>query len=325
MTMTFEPILLTPAYRGGALTPWGGDRLKTLYGKDIPDEHTGEALEFSALPGLESRDPEGTPISGLIARCGADLLGSDVTGEVPLLLKLIDARQDLSVQVHPDDAYAARVEGKQGKTEAWIILSAGEGARIVYGLKQGVTLDELRDASERGQGVEDLLNYQPVRPGDVYFIPSGTVHAIGADIVLYEIQQSSDVTYRFYDWNRRDRNGNARELHLKKALDVVNMAFVPQRAAETVLSDDGRGTVARVLDTRYFGTLRYDNANGARLPRDGRRFGLLTAVTDGELRFEGGSLPLKAGRTALIPAACGDVCLYGGRFLYSYPVTERDQ
>ena len=210
--MPIAPILMTPAYRWGAATPWGGEALRTMFRKQIPGEHTGEALEVSAIPGLESRDPSGNTLTELIEQYGERLTGKGFAHPFPLLLKLLDAKDTLSVQVHPDDAYAACVEGKLGKTEAWHILFAAPGAELVYGVKAGTEKDALLNASRNGAEVENLLRRVKVRAGETYYIPAGMVHAIGAGIVLYEIQQSSDVTYRFYDWERRDKEGRKREL-----------------------------------------------------------------------------------------------------------------
>jgi len=212
-----------PAFRYGAATPWGGSLLRDVYHKDTPDARTGESLEVSAIPGLNSTDAEGTPLGRLVERYGKALLGTEVKGDFPLLLKLIDAKQPLSVQVHPDDAYAQKHENKLGKTEAWVILEAQPGAKLVYGIRQGVSREQLGNAAEQGRQLEDLLRHVEVKPGDVFFIPAGTVHAIGEGILLYEIQQSSDVTYRFYDWERRDEHGNKRALHTRQALDVVSL------------------------------------------------------------------------------------------------------
>ena len=154
---------------------------------------------------------------------GQRLTGTAISGPFPLLLKLLDARDTLSVQVHPNDEYAARVEHKLGKTEAWHILYAAPGAELVYGVKAGITKEELTQASLSGAAVEGLLRRVQVKAGETYYIPAGMVHAIGAGIVLYEIQQSSDVTYRFYDWERTDKNGNKRELHIQKAIDVTDL------------------------------------------------------------------------------------------------------
>ena len=317
--MALRPIVMTPAWRYGAATPWGGSSLREMFGLEIPDERSGEALAFSALPGLNSRDAQGHTLTELIGEHGARLLGTDIRLPVPLLLKLIDARQDLSVQVHPDDSYAARVEGKLGKTEAWIILRAEPGARLVYGIRPGYDLKALRALCERGAAVEEALNTLPVQAGDVVYIPSGTVHAIGAGIVLYEIQQSSDVTYRFYDWDRKDEHGRGRELHLDKALDVTRLDVKPELAEPRLLSRGEAGTLESLLDTPFFRVDRYTDCQGMTLTPDPRRFGILTALADGCLTAAGEDIPLRKGQTAMIPAEGETVSLAGGCFLYAYP------
>ena len=211
-----QPMRLYPAYRSDADTPWGGNSLRELFGKDTPSPVTGESLEASVLPGLESRLADGTPLS-------------HIAPDFPLLIKLIDARERLSIQVHPDDEYARanerangkETEKKNGKTEAWVILAASPGASIVYGLRDGVSAGDLENALGKASvsGAEEdvmrCVNVTPVKQGDVFFIPPGTVHAIGAGIILYEIQQSSDITYRVYDY------GRPRPLHIPQALACI--------------------------------------------------------------------------------------------------------
>ena len=219
------------------------------------------------------------------------------------------------MQVHPNDDYAARVEnGKLGKTEAWLILDAPEGSQLVYGIKPGTTLDTLRAACEQGAAVEPLLRRVTVHPGDVCFIPAGCVHAIGAGIMLYEIQQSSDITYRFYDWERVDKNGNRRELHLQKALDVTDLTF----SLDPIPAPNK--PVARVLDEKYF-TLDLVNVQGEAVLPAVTAFGLLTAL-DGDLtvRFAGGQLTLRKGESAYIPHTAPVLTLHGkGRAALSMP------
>ncbi len=308
------PIPMTPAFRGGALTPWGGEKLRTCYGKQIPNETTGESLEVSCIPGLESTDAMGVKLPELIQRYGKALVGRYAGETFPLLLKLLDAREALSVQVHPDDAYAhAHEHGKLGKTEAWLILQAEPESELVYGIVPGTELAGLQAACEAGAAVQPLLRRVKVQPGDVCYIPAGCVHAIGAGIVLYEIQQSSDVTYRFYDWDRTDAKGNKRELHLKQALDVTDLHFAlsPVQAAQT--------PCARVLDTDYFTLDLLTPAGEVALPAI-QDFGLLTALTPVTLRWEGGARDMAAGETLLLPASAPALTLTGtGRAALSMP------
>lgn len=314
-----RPIVMTPFYRHGQDTPWGGEELRAVFGKDIPDSRTGESLEASAIPGLESADEQGVPLSALIAKYGDLLLGTQVRGDFPLLLKMIDARDKLSVQVHPDDAYAARHEGKMGKTEAWVILRAAPGAQIVYGVRAGVTRAQLRVASLRGEGVEALLRFVPARAGDVFHIPAGMVHAIGAGILLYEVQQSSDVTYRFYDWNRTDAQGSRRALHIDKAVDVTDVSLQADVARPTPVPAEGCAC-ERLLDGRYFSLRRLTACQNAPLALDSSAFALLTALADGAVDCpDGARVALRKGQTALLPAACGCLSLRGEQFLLAAP------
>ena len=312
--MPLAPILMYPSYRYGSMTPWGGDDLKTLYRKDIPDERTGECLEMSAIPGLESKDEAGRTLPELIEIYGERLTGPGFEKPFPLLLKLLDARDTLSVQVHPDDAYAARVENKLGKTEAWHILAAAPGAELVYGVQAGVTKEELLAASRAGKAVEGLLRRVRVKAGDTYYIPAGMVHAIGAGIVLYEIQQSSDVTYRFYDWERTDQNGKKRELHIDKAVDVTDVNAQLTAAKETPL-EKGRW---RLLQEKYFTLENFAGFDGV-LKNDARRFSVLTAREDTFISWEKGSITLGPGQTALLPADGYDLRVRTAGALLSYP------
>ena len=314
--MPLAPVLMTPAYRFGKDTPWGGDGLRRLFQKEIPDGRTGESLEASAIPGLESRDAEGRTLTELIGMYGERLTGAGFSHPFPLLLKLLDARDTLSVQVHPDDAYAARVEHKLGKTEAWYILEAEEGAELVYGLRSGVTGEMLAQASRAGAAVEKLLRRVPVKAGETYYIPAGTVHAICGGIVLYEIQQSSDVTYRFYDWDRADAQGNRRELHLEKAIDVTRLDFQGKAAEEKEIE---RGHF-QLLREKFFSLDRFENGVFF-LKREESRFALLTAVKPCALCWADGLVTLPAGRTALLPADGYDLRLQAGEALLSWPTS----
>ncbi|MDO4483892.1 MAG: GNAT family N-acetyltransferase [Clostridia bacterium] len=290
------PLRMHPASRGGSLTPWGGDKLTSAYGKQADALPLGESLEVSCLPGLESRDDMGKTLPELLAAYGSAMAGSFAGKEFPLLLKLIDAASPLSVQVHPDDAYArANEQGKLGKTEAWLIVEADPDAELVYGVVPGTTKQQLREAGENGPAISVLLRRVKVKPGDVCFIPAGCVHAIGKGITLYEIQQSSDITYRFYDWDRTDAEGRKRPLHIKQALDVVDVACTlqPVRAEKQ--------GVTRVLDEDFF-TLDVIRPEGScALPKVGE-FAMLTALTgDMAVCWHGSRLPLKKGETCFIP------------------------
>lgn len=307
------PMAMRPAYRFGGETPWGGDALRRLYGKAIPDGRTGEALEISCIPGLESRDADGTPLNTLVERFGARLTGPGLDKPFPLLLKLLAARENLSVQVHPNDAYALKHEGKLGKTEAWVILEAKPGACLRYGVRAGVTLAALRETLLGGGDVEPLIATAEVKAGDVLFMPSGMVHAIGGGITLYEIQQASDVTYRLWDYGRVNEKGETRPLHIEKSLAVIDPALTGQRAKLPPAKEAG---VHTVLSVPAF-TLACACAQGeTALPPNPASFRMLTALSALTLRWDGGALPVQAGESVLIPASAPPLRLLGhGRAL----------
>ena len=189
-------------------TIWGGERLKRI--KLIESEKPiGETWEISVHESGESL-------------CAGRKLSEYVDKDrIPYLVKFIDTLDYLSVQVHPDDGYAKKYENSLGKTECWIILDSSEGDGIYLGLKDGVTKKEIENALLNKESMDKFLKFYPVSRGDFFFVPSGTAHAIGKNVFLIEIQQSSGITYRVWDWNRVDQNGNTRELHVKKAMDVI--------------------------------------------------------------------------------------------------------
>ena len=303
------PLIMAPFFRHGKDTPWGGSMLKDLFMKDSPDEMTGEALEVSALEGRESivvNGPfAGQTLTAMINRWGRELTG-DINGEFPMLIKLLDARELLSVQVHPDDSYAGANEGgKLGKTEAWVILSCEPGAKLAYGIDtKGRELAEMVEAGD----IEEALNWLTVRPGDVLYIPAGTVHALGGGIQCYEVQQSSDVTYRFWDWGRVDKNGNPRELHTKKALDVTNAgSILPKCEGATVLCKGG--SVTYYISDGNFELARL-NVSG-KMPLDSGRMRMLTPMGPCKLTWPEGEIDVMPMTTVLIPAALEDVIIEG--------------
>lgn len=300
--MTVYPLKMKPYFRHGSETPWGGGKLRELFNKDIPDDMTGESLEISALPGRESVIVNGE-LSGKTLTEAADVMGAELLGEFkefPLLLKLLDAKERLSVQVHPDDEYAARVEGKRGKTEAWYILNADPGAKLVFGVK-AKSSEKLRQIVASGH-IEDTLNWIDVRPGDCLYIQSGTVHAIGGGIVLYEIQQSSDVTYRMWDW------GRPREIHTQKALDVTRCDIVT-RPVEPQTTEVMGGERISLIDGDFFKFTRL-NVMG-RMPVEADSFALITALGEGAIEYDGGSVLVHNGESVLIPAAMHDFMVSG--------------
>jgi mannose-6-phosphate isomerase len=210
---------------------WGGTRLRDEYGKKIDMMPLAETWECSVHPDgpsvVMNGEYKGEKLSDVL-RLHPEWLGTKgKDGELPILAKFIDAKEDLSVQVHPDDKYAREHEGQNGKTEFWYVIDADDGAELIYGFQHRVTEQILKSAVQTGT-LDRHLQKVEVHKGDMFYIPSGTVHGIGAGILLAEIQESSNVTYRVYDYNRVDKNGKKRDLHFDKAVQVMDMDVAPE-------------------------------------------------------------------------------------------------
>lgn len=227
--MNNQPIRLIPACKDYL---WGGSKLREEFGVRSALEPLAEAWVLSAHPDGESIIAggkfDGCTFTQYLEKAG-DVCGTNVAQfpDFPILIKLIDAKRDLSVQVHPDDRYAMQVEGENGKTEMWYVLSAEPDAALYYGFSRPVTANEVRRRTADGT-LTEVLNRVPVKAGDVFFLAPGTVHAIGAGLVICEIQQNSNTTYRLYDYDRRDAAGNKRPLHVDKALAVARLIPMPR-------------------------------------------------------------------------------------------------
>lgn len=225
MSWNCRPFLLKPA---GKDYLWGGNRLNTDFGKEIDLEPLAETWECSTHPDGPSTIASGVYEGKLLAevlKIHPEYLGTHphTEGELPILIKFIDAKKDLSVQVHPDDAYAKKYEnGSLGKTEMWYVLDASRDAKLVYGFYHDMEKEVLRKSLEKGT-VEKYLQKVSVKKDDVFFIEAGKVHAIGAGALIAEIQENSNLTYRMYDYNRTDKNGRRRTLHIDKALEVAEL------------------------------------------------------------------------------------------------------
>ncbi|MDL2323555.1 class I mannose-6-phosphate isomerase [Ruminococcaceae bacterium OttesenSCG-928-A16] len=217
-----QPFKLSPAFKDYL---WGGSKLKTEYGKQTERSPLAESWELSAHadgPSIIASGPlQGMPFTQFVQTHPKEWSQTAAAGAAfPLMVKLIDAQKSLSIQVHPGDDYAQRVEGEPGKTEMWVILQAEPDAFLYYGFTHKITREEFAQHIQSNT-LTQVLHKQPVKAGEVYFIPAGTIHAIGAGIVLAEIQQSSNSTYRVYDFGRLGADGKPRPLHLQKALDVT--------------------------------------------------------------------------------------------------------
>ena len=297
---------------------WGGTKLKTEWGKVCDLEKVAESWELSSYPGSESVVANGnlagkTLTEAVEALGGKAALGSNCADfdRFPILIKLIDAKNDLSIQVHPDDAYALEKENEFGKTEMWYIVDAEEGASLVYGFNRDVTREEYRAAIESNT-LMDILNKVPVHKGDVFFIPAGMVHAIGSGILIAEIQQNSNITYRVYDYGRLGADGKPRELHVDKAVEVSDLHKPASLSAlgETVKKDGYR--VTPLASCKYFTTQRVDVDTKAALHVCDKSFvSLLFLEGEGEVVYDGGSVSFKKGESFFLPAGMGDFTVLG--------------
>ena len=302
------PLLMTPYFRHGSETPWGGNALGAWFGKEVPGEKTGESLEVSALKDRESIVANG-PCAGqtftaMIEKWGKDLTGIE-PGEFPLLLKLLDADEMLSVQVHPGDDYAREHEGKYGKSEAWVVLNCAPGAKIAYGLDtDGKDLAEIVAEGN----LESALHWEVVQPGEVYYIPHGMVHALGGGIQCYEIQQSSDATYRFWDWGRVGKDGQPRELHTKKALDVSRPELKISKIPGTTLLCEGGSRTYYISDENF--ELARLNVCG-KMPLPEGRMLFITPTAPTKVTWAEGELEVAPFQTVVVPAAMKGVCVEG--------------
>lgn len=233
---------------------------------------------------------------------------ADLTRDFPLLVKFIFAEQKLSVQVHPGDDYAARHEsaaGGRGKTEMWYALRARKGAEVLVGLKPGITAEKFKRAIADGTA-EDLLEHVPMRPGDVIFVPAGTAHTIGGGLVLCEIQQHSDITYRVYDYNRRDAQGRLRDLHIEKALQVIRFGEQSGGKVDPVRISRGAVTETYFVTCRYFATEKWEFAERIASTTSSEHFDLLIFLEgQGSIHWGSESTQYAPAQTWLVPAALG--------------------
>ena len=300
-------IKLEPAFKDYL---WGGTKLKDVYHKNCDYDIVAESWELSA-----HKDGQSTVASGrfkgmlfgdYLKRIGREALGwkSQAFERFPILVKIIDARQSLSIQVHPDDEFALREENEYGKNEMWHIMDCEEGAFIYYGVNQDLTKEELKERVENNTVLE-VLNKIEVHKGDTFFVDAGTIHAIGAGILLCEIQQNSNCTYRLYDYDRRDKYGNARELHLEKAQEVSNLNLRPLEAVESKHDITlCNGYEEEVLGScKYFESKKYHVYTEVEFAMNDASFcSIIITEGQGEIRCDNESFEFSATDSFFIPA-----------------------
>ncbi len=315
-----RPFLLKPS---GKDYLWGGSRLNDDFSKEIQMEPLAETWECSTHPAGPSYAANGIFAGKSLAEIlkeHPEFLGTHpkTEGELPILIKFIDARQDLSVQVHPDDAYAKEHEGGQrGKTEMWYVLDAAPGTELIYGFRREIKKEALKRAVEKGT-VERYLQHVSVQKDDVFYIEAGTVHALGAGALVAEVQESSDLTYRLYDYDRTDKNGRRRELHLDKALAVADRKeSVEPRQPLRVLKYRQGCAMELLCRCRYFEVYRMlINTERCRslveYQSDGTSFRVLLCVSGcGSVVMEEESFHFFKGDCIFFPAASAKVRIHG--------------
>ena len=280
---------------------WGGTHLRVVFGYDIPSDHVGEYWAISAHPNgvstIKNGRYAGQTLDVLYAE-HRELFGNRQEPVFPLLTKILDANDWLSVQVHPDDAYGLEHEGELGKTECWYIIAAEPGAEIIYG-HNAKSKEELRQQIE-SKDWENLLTKVPVKAGDFFYVPSGTMHAIGAGILVLETQQSSDTTYRVYDFDRKDDQGNLRELHLEKSIDVLNIGEPANSRPVTTKVDDLKSTLLVASD--FFAVYKWEISGKADFEKiaDYSLFSVLDG--QGSLLVDGQEYPIAKGSHFILPS-----------------------
>ena len=318
MLFKFNPLLKT--------TLWGGDKIIPFKHLDSTQERVGESWEISGVKDNEtvvSCGPCcGKKLNELVAAMKADLVGKDnyerFGDEFPLLIKFIDARQDLSIQVHPTDEIAHRQGKPRGKTEMWYIMESAPDAKLYSGLKQQITPETYKQMVADDTICDALAQYE-VKEGDVFFLPAGRIHAIGTGCFLAEIQQTSDVTYRIYDFKRKDKDGNYRELHTREAAESINYA-VEQDYRTHYIPKKNEGV--QLVSCPYFTTAVYDLDEAMTLDYSELDSFVILIGMKGEGTIaddEGNETSLKAGETVLIPATTKELKVSGNvKFLETF-------
>ena len=305
-----KPIKLNPVFKE---IIWGGNRLKTEYNKKSSLNNIAESWELTVRPdGMNTiigGEHDGCTLAEYIDKNGECVVSNKKEPFFPLLIKFIDAEDNLSVQVHPDDDYGLKNANSLGKTEMWYIIDAKPGAQLVYGLKSGVTVDEFKTAIEQNR-VEEKLNYVNVKKGDVFFIPSGLVHAIGAGILLAEIQQNSNITYRVYDYGRLGKDGKPRELHVQDALNVI-VNRTPAEIEKIQYSTNVKNN-STLASCEYFNVEKHSIYGYSQFSTNAESFASLLCLDgNGAIVYNGEKFELSKGDSYFVPANLGDFTVEG--------------
>lgn len=310
--MKFYPLQFEPIFKERI---WGGEKLKTVLNKPITSSTIGESWELSTVKGdvsvVANGEWKGKSLMDLINDYPNEILGTEVYArfgmEFPLLFKYLDAREDLSIQVHPNDALAKKRHNSFGKTEMWYIMQADADARIIVGFKENSNANEYLEHLNN-KTLLAILDDVKVAPGDVFFLETGTVHAIGAGLVVAEIQQTSDITYRLYDFDRVDAAGATRELHVDLALEAINYNTVETKKEYSKSVNKSN----KMVDCPYFTTNFIPLDGKITLNKDGKTFTVYMCVEgEFEIEYNESTVWYKKGDTVLIPAGIKGFILNG--------------
>ncbi len=292
---------------------WGGNRLKNEYNKVSSLNNIAESWELTVRDDginiIDGGEFDGYTMEKYIEENGFEVVTNKSLDRFPLLIKFIDAEDNLSVQVHPDDEYGLKTANSLGKTEMWYVIDAKPGAQLVYGLKEGYTVDMLKAAIDNDT-VEETLNYVSVKKGDVFFIPSGLVHAIGAGILLAEIQQNSNITYRVYDYNRVGKDGKPRELHVNDALNVI--VNRNEDEIEKIRFSTNVKNTTSLASCEYFKVDKFSVDGVLEFSTNAESFNSVLCLNgDGFIEFLGEKFKLTKGDSYFIPANMGTYFVSG--------------
>ena len=295
---------------------WGGTRLKDEYGKKIDMTPLAESWECSVHPDgpchVANGRYKGKTLKEVLEE-HPEYIGTKANGEFPILAKFIDAKKDLSIQVHPDDEYAREKEKDNGKTEMWYIIDADEGASLIYGFKHKISKEILEGAIKKAE-LDKHLQKVEVHKGDLFFVPAGTVHGIGKGILLAEVQESSNVTYRVYDYDRVDKNGKKRELHFDKAVQVMDMGVAPDIKQKKRIVKYYPGCSRELLcRCKYFETERIQVTKGFSFSVMENSFQVLMCLDGyGQVEVDGDKpVRFSKGETVFLPAGIGRCLIIG--------------
>ena len=321
-----SPLIFKPIFKEKV---WGGRAIEQMLNKNIPKGLCiGESWELSAIPGDESKLRDGPytgqSLSTIFTTEKERFVGHRDFPSFPLLYKFIDSNDKLSVQVHPGDKEATNdTPAVFGKTECWFVVEAKPGAKVICGFKAGVGLQEVKDAIATSR-LPELCNYLPIKPGDVIFVPAGTVHALLDGVLIYEVQQTSDTTFRLYDWGRIDKNGDSRPLHIQESLQALDMKYHDKHTIAPVAVDREKPLYHAIRAVcRYFALEEYRGEAPSHYLLDSKNSFQVVTIIDGMLDYSGanGRERIAKGETALVPACLGSLELNADgpvHFLVSY-------